>query len=100
MRLSGITDFDRVPLLEDPESNDVKVILVIYSLESFLFRRLNQCCRDQDTAVLNTLGPFAVALTKIINRVQANRTFDKIVGPVTCYSGIAMPRETIEEWKK
>ena len=69
MKLSGIEDLKRVPKLTDAESVDVKVILMMYSLESFLFRRLNQSSRAQDTDVISTLGPFAVALTKIINHV-------------------------------
>jgi hypothetical protein len=31
--------------------------------------RLNQSSRAQDTSVIKTLGPFAVALTRIINNV-------------------------------
>lgn len=41
LKLAGIEDLDCVPELTDPESIDVKVILIMYSLESFLFKRLN-----------------------------------------------------------
>ena len=73
MKLAGITNLRVVPELEDPESLDVKIILLLYSLDSFLFRTLNEGSRNQNTALIATLGPFAVALTKIVNHVQVNR---------------------------
>ena len=69
MKLAGITDLDKIPKLTDPEHNDVKIILMLYSLESFLFKRLNQSSRDKDIDSITSLGPFAVALTMIINHV-------------------------------
>ena len=99
MELAGISNLNKVPVLTNPEHDDVKIILTLYSLESFLFRRLNQSSREQDTDAINTLGPFAVALTKTINHVQSNRT-DGINGPFICYSGMALPLDIIEKWKK
>lgn len=40
-KLAGVSDKNKVPQLDDPESQDVKIILLLYSLESFLFKRLN-----------------------------------------------------------
>jgi hypothetical protein len=88
-----------MPQLTDPESIDVKLILTMYSLESFLFRRLNKCSRDKNTDVINTLGAFAVAITRVINNVQSNR-LDRIKGPFMCHSGLAIQKKTIEKWKK
>ena len=62
-----------MPNTTDPEHKDVKAIIFMYSLDSFLFGRLNQISRDKDPSAVQTLGPFAVALTKIINKVQRNR---------------------------
>ena len=90
LETAGIEDLNKVPSLTDPDHKDVKIILVIYSLESFLFKRLNQSCRDQDTSAIKTLGPFAVALTKIINHIQSKRK-DSVKGEFTCYSGLALP---------
>ena len=73
MKLSGVGNLDRKPILTDPESIDVKVILIFYSLESFLFKKLNRSSREKDTSVISTVGPFAVALNKVINNVQSNR---------------------------
>lgn len=59
-----------MPVLKDPEHPHVKAVLILYSLESFLFKRLNECSREQDTSIIETLGPFAVGLTFVINEIQ------------------------------
>ena len=41
IRFGGIVDVNKKPELRNPESEDVKLVLTMYSLESFLFRRLN-----------------------------------------------------------
>lgn len=41
LETAGIVNLDQVPKLTDPNHKDVKIILIIYSVESFLFRRLN-----------------------------------------------------------
>ena len=63
IKFGGIVNLDSVPTLTDPDHRDVKLILTMYSLESFLFKRLNESCRLQHTHVIKTLGPFSVALT-------------------------------------
>jgi hypothetical protein len=62
-----------VPVTNDPEHEDVKAILFLYSLESFLYPRLNKISIEKDLSSIETLGPFAVALTRIIDRVQRLR---------------------------
>ena len=99
LKAAGVNDFDRVPNTSDPEHPDVKAILFMYSLDSFLFDRLNQSSRDQDSSVVETLGPFAVALTKIINRVERNRK-DKFTDPFVCYRGISLPIIKIRQWEQ
>ena len=73
LKLSGIENFDSVPKLTKPESIDVKVILILYSLESFLYKKLNLSSREKDTTAISTLGPFAVALNKVIDNIQSKR---------------------------
>ena len=98
LKLAGINNLRQIPCLTDPDHRDVKLILIMYSLESFLFFRLNESSRLQDTSAIQTLGPFAVALTKIINNIQQKRN-DSIKGPFTCYSGMALPKSLVENWK-
>lgn len=69
LRFGGIIDIDQAPKLRDPEHKDVKLILTMYSLESFLFKRLNESCRRQETQTIENLGPFAVALTRVIDNI-------------------------------
>lgn len=40
-QMYGITNLQSVPKLESPESPDVKAIVFVYSMESFLFIRIN-----------------------------------------------------------
>ena len=70
IRVAKITELDRQPELVDPESNDVKAILHLYSLESFLPYRLNESSRMMCEKVISSLGPYAVALSKVINDLQ------------------------------
>ena len=97
LNVSEIDDFSKVPKLTNPEHNDVKVVLVIYSLQSFLYERINSGIREQDSSLISTLGPYAVALTSIINNIQAKRA-DRIEGPFTCYSGMALHQDLIQKW--
>ena len=46
LKLGGINELDQVPQLKNPDHKDVKAILIMYSLESFLFKRLNESCRE------------------------------------------------------
>ena len=41
LKLAGVKDLQRVPVTDDPNHEDVKTILYIYSMESFLYNRIN-----------------------------------------------------------
>ena len=69
MLVQGIKDLKKVPVTDKPEHEDVKAALFLYSLQSFLYPRLNKISREKDKSSIMTLGPFAVALTKIIDGV-------------------------------
>ena len=77
----------------------MKTILFMYSLECFLFKRMNRASRDKDSSAIKTLGPYAVAISKIINSVQQKR-LDKRVGQFTCFRGMALPQKIIQKWCK
>ena len=49
VKFGGIVDIDKKPNLNDPDSEDVKLVLSMYSLDSFLYRRLNESSRLQQT---------------------------------------------------
>lgn len=63
---ANVNDLNRVPVTNDPDHSDVKAILFIYSMESFLYNRLNQVSREKFAGSIETLGPFGVALTRIL----------------------------------
>ena len=46
LKTAEIFDLDQVPKLEEPEHSHVKTILIMYSLNCFLFGRLNQGSRE------------------------------------------------------
>ena len=73
LKVGGITYLYNVPETKDSEHSDVRMILTMYSLECFLYRSLNKACREKDTSVIKTLGPFAHALTSILDKVNCKR---------------------------
>ena len=86
-----------MPNTSDPDHKDVKTILFLYSLDSFLYARLNQISREFNNSAVNTLGPYSVALKRVIDTVQSART-DKDENPFDCYRGLALNRNLIEKW--
>jgi hypothetical protein len=67
LRVAKIDDLHAVPNVSDPDHKDAKTILFIYSMESFLYGRINKASREYDATSIKTLGPYTVALTRIIN---------------------------------
>ena len=90
---------DKVPRLSNPRHKDVKAILFIYSMETFLYSRLNQIQRTKDTSSILTLGPFAVALTRIIDKAERNKP-NLINGEFVCYRGISLTEQMLDDWCK
>ena len=99
LKVCGIRDLRRIPQIEDPEHPHVKTIIFLYTMESFVFVRLNQISRQKDPSCIETLGPYAVALTKVINTIEQKRT-DKRMGEFYCYRGLVLKRDEIEKWTK
>jgi len=59
----------------------VKLMLLrLYTLETFLYGTLNRACRFNDLAKVDTLGPYALVLSKILRngrpRDDQNCIFD------------------------
>ena len=72
-KVAGIQDSDlkKVPVCDEPEHPHVKTIIFVYSLESFLFSEINRSSREKDVGAVDTLGPFAVAISNIIENLEA-----------------------------
>jgi hypothetical protein len=52
--------------LRDPDAPHVRLILRIYSMETFVYRILNTASWVGDKSKINTLGPFALVLASIL----------------------------------
>ena len=62
----GIKDLDSVPDIRDPEGPDTKAAMYMYSMESFLYKRVNKVVREKDYSSVITLGPYAALISRII----------------------------------
>ena len=77
--------------MSDPDHPHVKATLFMYSMESFLYKRINKIQRDMDCSAISTLGPFAVSLTRIIENASQKRKFpNRIENEFKVYRGIAV----------
>ena len=65
-KVAKIVDLKEVPVTSDPNHPHVRAAMYLYSIESFIYKRINKISRDKDTSSIMTLGPFAVVLTRII----------------------------------
>ena len=54
----------------------------------------------QKTESINNLGPYAVALSFVIDDVQKNRSDNVRESYIECFSGIPLPKSTVQQWKK
>ena len=62
----GITDFDKIPNIKDPDGPDTIAAMYMYSMESFLYKRINKVVRDKVESSVKTLGPYAALISRII----------------------------------
>ena len=46
LKFGGVVDIDSQPVFDDPKHNDVQLILTMYTIESFLYKNLNQSTRE------------------------------------------------------
>ena len=57
-----------------PNHPMTQLYLYLYTLDTWLFQELNKGSREGDTTKIDTLGPYAFALMKIIKNAANNRT--------------------------
>ena len=53
-------------IYKDPNSPQVQLILKLYSMEPPVYADLNNACRNLDPEKLQTLGPFAMAIWRVL----------------------------------
>ena len=59
--------------LQDPEFPLVGLILWMFSSDTFIAFEMAKATRDRDASKISTLGPFAMALFRIIEAASYNR---------------------------
>ena len=55
-----------VAILSNPDHEVTKLIIYIYTMESFIFKEMNQAMRDKDVTKIDLYGPLAAALSFIV----------------------------------
>ena len=59
--------------LSNPDNKFVKLILYIYSMESFVFSEVNKAMRERDMDKMEMFGPFVNTLCFIISVAQVKK---------------------------
>ncbi len=59
-------------VLSNPKENVTKLILYIYSMQSFVFSGMNSVTRNKDISKIDIYGPFASALGFIVHAANQN----------------------------
>ena len=67
LKVAKIHNLDELPVVSDPHHEHVKTCIFLYSMESFLYKKINEYSRKYDPQAIQTLGPFAVLLTRIVD---------------------------------
>ena len=94
LREAGVKDLQKRVETDNPESPDVKALFIMYSLESFIYKTLNFAGRKEDQSKVETMGPYAMALTEAISNAGTKR-IDNIQGPFNGYRGLTMTQDAI-----
>lgn len=53
-------------VFKDPYHPITRVLLKIYTMETFLYRNVNKATREKDSSKVKNLGPYATALNYIL----------------------------------
>ena len=83
-------------ILSDPDHKAVRMIMYIYSMESFIYSELNRVCREQDKSQIKFFGAYAAALSFIIHSANQNRVEDKLHDSTTLFRGVKLSSPEVE----
>ena len=61
-------------ILADSSNSITKLILYLYSMESFIYTDLNNACRKKDPKAIKYFGAFSAALSFIIDNANKSGT--------------------------
>ena len=95
-------EIDEVKDLMDINSSLCQTMLFIFSLESFVYdivNETNDVKNFQNLDRIDTIGPFAWVITRILTQAQMYRLDQKILGSFTVYRCCYLTNEMIEKYK-
>ena len=78
LKVVGIQNLDSIPNIKDPEGSSTKAAMYMYSMESFLYKRINKVLREKIEESVITLGPYAALISRIIKKRSDGRSLNKI----------------------
>ena len=79
----------------------VRLIIYIYSMQTFINKSLNKASREKNLTKSKTLGPFAAVLGQIVQSAAENRdVINKItpLSPVNLFRGLTLTKQEISEF--
>ena len=112
LKLSDIEDIEKpIELLPQQEGGGIKdekvrrLVMVMYSLESFLYKQVNKASKDEDFSKIDNLGAYAVLLQIILT--GANPTinigerfiFQTRAAGFEVLRGVQMSDEELQKYK-
>lgn len=100
LKVAGIYHLDSAPNIKNANGPDTKAALFMYSMECFLFRRLNKVVREKNLESIITLGPYAALISRIIKKKSNANCNCRIQGEFTVFRGLSLPNKVVEKWKK
>ena len=87
----GDLDMPLTPkILSNPENKITKLLLYLYSMESFIYEELNQASRKKDKSKIQFYGAYAAALSYIIYTANEKRKDSSLRGTTILYRGLQM----------
>lgn len=97
LEIAGIENLDAVPNTNNFDKPDVKAAMYMYSMESFLYKRINKVAIDRFTPSIKNLGPYSVLISRVIEKSHLRKK--TIQGAFNVYRGLSLPSGMIREWE-
>jgi len=87
----------------DPQGKTIKAIFYLYSLETFLYRRLNWAARSKAAECVDNLGCFAAILSKALaacNKYRAGQEERAMSREFVVYRGLSLADKDLAEYEQ
>ena len=81
--------------LVNPDDPVTRMILNLYTIESFLYKAVNEASRTGDETKVDSLGPYSHCLDTIVASAQLNRTdlLKENFAELMLYRGAALTKD-------